>query len=43
MRHKVVCTPEAQDQLMALYRYIAAAASPETAERYTSAIVTYCE
>jgi len=26
-----------------LYRYIAVAASPEIAERYTSAIVTYCE
>lgn len=28
---------------MALYRYIAVAASPEVAERYTSAILTYCE
>ena len=28
---------------MALYRYIATAASPEIAKRYTSAIVTYCE
>ncbi|OOG49921.1 type II toxin-antitoxin system RelE/ParE family toxin [Polaromonas sp. C04] len=43
MRHTVVFTPEAQEQLAALYRYIAAAASPEIAERYTSAIVTYCE
>ncbi|MDP2784853.1 MAG: type II toxin-antitoxin system RelE/ParE family toxin [Sulfurimicrobium sp.] len=39
----VIFTPEAQEQLAALYRYIATAASPETAERYTSAIVTYCE
>ena len=28
---------------MALYRYIAAAGSSAIAERYTSAIVTYCE
>jgi toxin ParE1/3/4 len=26
-----------------LYRYIATAASPEIAQRYTEAIVTYCE
>ena len=43
MRYAVIFTPEAQEQLAALYRYIATAASPETAERYTSAIVTYCE
>lgn len=43
MEYAVVFTPEAQEQLAALYRYIAAAASPEIAERYTSAIVTYCE
>lgn len=43
MQHVVIFAPEAQEQLAALYRYIAAAASPETAERYTSAIVTYCE
>ncbi len=43
MRYTVVFTPEAQEQLAALYRYIAGAASPEIAERYTSAIVTYCE
>lgn len=42
-QYTVVFTPEAQDQLAALYRYIAAAASPEIAERYTSAIVTHCE
>ncbi len=39
----VVFTPEAEEQLAVLYRYIAAAASPGIAERYTSAIVTYCE
>ena len=43
MQYPVVFTPEAQEQLTALYRYIAAAASPQIAERYTSAIVTYCE
>lgn len=43
MRHLVVFTPEAQAQLAALYRYIAVAASPEVAARYTDSIVTYCE
>ncbi len=43
MSYTVVFSPEAQEQLAALYRYIAAAASPDIAERYTSAIVTYCE
>ncbi|MBZ0094093.1 MAG: type II toxin-antitoxin system RelE/ParE family toxin [Sulfuricella sp.] len=43
MQYPVVFTPEAQDQLAELYRYIAAATSPQIAERYTSAIVTYCE
>ncbi len=39
----VVFTPEAQEQLISLYRYITAAASPEIAQRYTSAIVSHCE
>lgn len=43
MRYTVVFSPEALDQLASLYRYVAAAASPHVAERYTSAIVTYCE
>jgi plasmid stabilization system protein ParE len=43
MSYTVVFTPEAEEQLAALYRYIAVAASPEIATRYTSAIVTYCE
>lgn len=43
MPTSVVFTPEAEEQLVALYRSIAAAASPEIAERYTSAIITYCE
>ena len=43
MRYTVVFTPEAEEQLIELYRYIAQAASPEIAQRYTGAIVTYCE
>ncbi len=43
MTHTVVFTPEALDQLTALYQYIAAAASPAIAANYTDAIVTYCE
>jgi toxin ParE1/3/4 len=43
MRYAVVFTPEAEEHLADLYRYIAAAASPETAAGYTDAIVTYCE
>jgi toxin ParE1/3/4 len=42
-RYTVIFAPEAQEQLAALYRYITVAASPEIAERYTNAIVTYCE
>ncbi len=43
MSYTVAFTPEAQEQLLELYRYIAAAASPVIAERYTSAIITYYE
>lgn len=43
MTHRVVFTPEAAEQLSELYRYIATAASPNVAERYTDAIVSYCE
>lgn len=43
MPHRVVFSPEAEEQLAALYRYIAAAASPDIAARYTEAIITYCE
>ena len=43
MSYRVVFSPEAEEQLVALYRYIAAAASPNIAARYTDAIVTYCE
>jgi toxin ParE1/3/4 len=43
MPYTVLFTPEALDQLAALYHYIADAASPEIAESYTNAIVSYCE
>ena len=42
MSHRVVFTPEALDQLAALYQYIAVA-SPTIALRYSDAIVSYCE
>lgn len=43
MSYRVVFSPEAQEQLVALYGYIAAAASPDIAARYTDGIVSYCE
>ena len=43
MKYRVVFSPEAEEQLAGLYRYIAAAASPSIAERYVSAIIDYCE
>jgi toxin ParE1/3/4 len=43
MSYRVVFTPEAEEQLIALYSYIAAAASPDIAARYTDAIVSCCE
>lgn len=43
MNYRVVFSPEAEEQLAALYSYIAAAASPDIAARYTEGIVAYCE
>jgi len=43
MSYRVVFSPEAEEQLVALYGYIATAASPDIAARYTEAIVSYCE
>lgn len=43
MPFTVIFTPEAEEQLVAIYRYIATVASPAIAQRYTGAIVTYCE
>ncbi len=42
-QYTVTFAPEAEDQLAALYRYIAVASSPEVAQRYTNAILEYCE
>jgi toxin ParE1/3/4 len=41
--YTVIFSPEAEEQLASLYRYLAAEASPKIAEKYTDAIVTYCE
>lgn len=43
MTYTVIFTPEAQQQILELYRYIANATSSVIAERYTSAIIAYCE
>src|SRR5580765_2058486 len=43
MSYQVAFSPEAEEQLAELYRYIAATASPDIAVRYTKAIVSYCE
>ena len=42
-RYAVVFTPEARDQLVALYRLIATEASPDIALRYTDTIMSRCE
>ena len=39
--YPVVFTPEAQSQLVTLYNYMADAAAPLVAARYTDAIVSY--
>ena len=41
--YRVIFSPEAEAQLVAIYRRISERASPATAERFTSAIVDYCE
>jgi toxin ParE1/3/4 len=43
MPYTVIFTPESEAQLTELYRYIAAASSPEVAARFTDSIVKYCE
>ena len=43
MAYRVVFAPEAEQQLVTLYRYIAQEASPAIAERFTNAIVAHCE
>ena len=42
-QYSVVFAPQAQDQLVALYRYIAKQGSSVTADRYTEAVVACCE
>jgi toxin ParE1/3/4 len=42
-RRGVVFTPEAEEQIAELYRYIEENASAEVALHYTSAVVDYCE
>ncbi|MDR2573743.1 MAG: type II toxin-antitoxin system RelE/ParE family toxin [Desulfovibrio sp.] len=39
----LIFSPEAEEQLAALYNHIADAASPDIAAGYTEAIVSYCE
>jgi len=43
MNFYIVFSPEAEEQLAALYGYIAGAASPNVAAGYVEAIVQYCE
>lgn len=43
MSYSVVFTPEAEEQLVELYRYIANDASSAVAEKFTAAIVAFCE
>ena len=43
MSPEVVFAPEAEEQLVDLYRYIAVADSPEAADSYTDSIVAFCE
>lgn len=41
--YRVAFAPEAQAQLLSIYGYIARKADPDTAHRFTSAIVDYCK
>src|SRR5471030_1979532 len=43
MSYAVVFTPEAEEQLLGLYHYIATEGSPAVADKFTSAIVEFCE
>ncbi|MDR3477195.1 MAG: type II toxin-antitoxin system RelE/ParE family toxin [Gammaproteobacteria bacterium] len=43
MPRRVVFAPEAEAQLVALYRYITQEASADIAERFTTAIIEHCE
>lgn len=41
MAHSIILTPEARDHLDAIYDYIAAAASPDIAQRFTDGILDH--
>ena len=41
--YRIIVSPEADAQLIALYRYIAVEASPRTAERFVDSILDQCE
>ncbi|MET0264132.1 MAG: type II toxin-antitoxin system RelE/ParE family toxin [Duganella sp.] len=41
--YTVVFTPEAQQQLVELYRYIAEKTTVDTALRYINAVTDYCD
>ena len=43
MNYRVVFSPEAEEQLAALYNHIADAASPDIAAGYTESIMRHCE
>lgn len=43
MKYKVVFSPEAEEQLLTLYHYLADIASPTIAHNYTSSIIDFCE
>lgn len=43
MSHVVSFAPEAEAQLLALFRYITSEASPDIADRYVGAIIEHCE
>jgi toxin ParE1/3/4 len=43
MTYSVVFSPEASEDLLEIYRYIAKEASPAIAQRFTDGIVNHCE
>ena len=43
MSYRVIFSPEAEDQLVALFHYIADVASSDIAADYIEAIISYCE
>ena len=42
-KYQVIFAPEAEEQLLRLYRYIAEAADTGTAQACTESIIGYCE